>query len=179
MIWRRKGDRVVNQGDSTGQSHDSMSGTGGAATVDGITQPPAQPRMNLEVKNTDYLLEGRSAAYQGASQGALAQRSYSVPRAYKISGSICCVRPVVVHGELDGQELVAGLVSVAPGGALRGGLRVGTLLVGGLVDGRVEASEVIDVSSQGEIRGEIHTPSMRAQAGARITGASLKVGQSR
>jgi adhesin HecA-like repeat protein len=63
-----------------------------------------------------------------------------------------------------------------PGGVLRGDVRVATLLAAGLLDGRIQAGRAVEVSSHGELRGEIVSPSIDVQAGARISGASLRVG---
>jgi cytoskeletal protein CcmA (bactofilin family) len=134
----------------------------------------------LEARNVDrpigYSSEVSTAYFRSPQAAVSAQRSYAVPRGYKISASIFCARPVAVYGELEGRELVAGVVTVMPGGVLRGQSRIGTLLAAGLVDGHVQASKSVEVSNQGEITGEVRAPSIDVHPGARLRGASLQVG---
>jgi cytoskeletal protein CcmA (bactofilin family) len=35
---------------------------------------------------------------------------------------------------------------------------------------------MVELASQGEIKGDLKTPAMKAQAGAQLNGASLKIG---
>jgi cytoskeletal protein CcmA (bactofilin family) len=42
----------------------------------------------------------------------------------------------------------------------------------GLVDGDVQANQLVEVSSQGEIQGQIAAPAMKVQPGARLRGAA-------
>lgn len=103
-------------------------------------------------------------------------RSYRVPRSYRIKGDILSTRPVEVLGDLEGQKLVAGLVTVLPGGVLRGDSYVDVLRVAGAVSGEVRAKSLVDVVTQGEVTGTLVTPSVRILPGARVAGAKLSVG---
>lgn len=101
------------------------------------------------------------------------QRPYTVPRGYKISGSLSSVRPIVVEGELTGMDLVAQQVCVAPGGVLRGVARVGELVCQGSIDAEIEATKSVEIVSSGSVSGSVTAPQVRVESGAQMRNAEL------
>jgi cytoskeletal protein CcmA (bactofilin family) len=175
MMWRRKRDYSSEQALPAGSPSTSHSGDGVSRDQEGAAQLASQ-EVNLAARNVDQFVGGWIPTFESPALKGVGQRAYKIPRGYKISANIFTARPIAIQGEVEGKELVAGVVTVFPGGVLRGKSRVGTLLAAGLVDGTVEASNMVELASQGEIKGDLKTPAMKAQAGAQLNGASLKIG---
>jgi cytoskeletal protein CcmA (bactofilin family) len=180
MMWRRKSERSSQQSVGNDGVRNPTQDGDSSLSQDSGPQAPLREQGMLEPRNKDlpagYSSEASTVKFRSRQRAVTTQRSYAVPRGYSISGSIFCTRPVAIHGELEGHDLVAGVVTVMPGGLLRGESRVGTLLAAGLVEGCVQASQLVEVASQCEVRGEIQAPSIDVHPGARLIGASLQVG---
>jgi cytoskeletal protein CcmA (bactofilin family) len=192
MKWRLKRNQALehNSPKSALKSSDNVaqSAVGGAGSSQspkvGLASdvPSAKEAAHLQqAENNDLFASAPSGVWQwgaDAKSGAHpSTRCFRVPRSYRIAADMFSVRPVVVQGELEGRDLVAGLVTVLPGGALRGRSRVGTLLVAGLVAAEVQASERVEVASQGEMQGVIQAPAISVAPGATLNGASLAIGE--
>lgn len=176
MMWRRKREHSSEQGPTADSLNALRTGDVVDREQDSTVQSASQ-EVSLEARNVDQFAGGWSPTFESLVTAGAGQRAYKIPRGYKISADIFTARPVAIQGEVEGMELVARVVTVFPGGALRGESRVGTLLAAGLVDARVEASSMVEVASQGEIKGQLSTPAMKAQVGAKLNGASLKIGR--
>jgi cytoskeletal protein CcmA (bactofilin family) len=180
MIWRRKQEHSFQpvQDATVITSAAKLQGKDGEATT-GSGQVPVSEQGMLNARNTDRVIgtpDVLSSKFWSQPVTDDTQRTYVVPRGYKIAGAIYSTRPVVIYGELEGRELVAGVATVMPGGVLRGDSRTGVLLAAGLVEGHVQVDQLIEVSSQGEVGGEVRAPAIQVHPGARLSGASLQIG---
>jgi cytoskeletal protein CcmA (bactofilin family) len=179
-MWRRKNERSSGQSLGGNAVQNVAQDGDGSLSHEASPQAPLREQEVLQPRNKDlpvgYSSETSTVQFRSHQRAVVEQRSYAVPRGYRISGSVFCTRPVAIYGELEGRDLVAGVVTVMPGGALRGESRVGMLLAAGLVEGRVQASQLVEVASQGELRGDIQAPSADVHPGARLTRASLQIG---
>lgn len=129
--------------------------------------------FQLHPENRDLpVLEGNSSAVPAVTS----QRAYVVPSGYRISGLILSSRPVVIRGDLAGGSVDAPSVTVLPGGGLGASAHVQVIKVHGAVSGDIVASNLVDVSAQGSLSGQVRSPAIRVAPGARIAGASLAVG---
>jgi hypothetical protein len=174
MVWRRKRAAPdITEGAAAKQAESSVANSD-AHTVSNRGAPRTETPVNSDkVLKTDGRLE---LGFEPLPAGYTMQRRYTVPRSYRISGSIVSGRPVSVSGEIVEGQLSAQVVTVMPGGRVGSQIRAGTVQVAGAVSGDIRAKGLVDVSSMGEITGLIETPQLRAVPGAKLSGASLKVG---
>lgn len=70
-----------------------------------------------------------------------------------------------VVGEVIGENLVVG-----PTGQVKADLTVGHLVVEGTVEGTVRASEAVEIRQNGQLRGEVETPSLFIDRGVVFEG---------
>jgi cytoskeletal protein CcmA (bactofilin family) len=129
--------------------------------------------FQLHPENRDLpVLEGNSSLLPAVPS----QRGYVIPSGYRISGAILTSRPVVVSGEIVSGLVDAPSLTVLPGGGLGASAHVQVIKIHGAVSGDIIASNLVDVSAQGEVSGEVRSPAIRVAPGARIAGASLAIG---
>lgn len=82
---------------------------------------------------------------------------------------------VRLDGIFDGKIFSDGVLVVGETGVVKGEIRVGELLVNGIVEGLIEARTTIDVVGRGRLLGQVFTPSLNVAEGV-IVEAQLRVG---
>ena len=81
---------------------------------------------------------------------------------------------VRIDGDFEGEVLSEGLLVVGEGAAVRGTIRVGTLIVrGGTVEAEIHASELVELHAPARVRGDIHTPALFIDKGAVFDGSCV------
>jgi cytoskeletal protein CcmA (bactofilin family) len=89
-----------------------------------------------------------------------------------------------VHGKLTGEVNTEGELIVGEGGVVEGEVRVGQIVVSGLVKGSIHASVRVQITSSGKVYADVNTPSLIVEDGAFFEGKcamsreSAKVGTS-
>lgn len=81
---------------------------------------------------------------------------------------------VRVDGRLDGDVVTPDLLDLGATGRIEGTVKVGQALVGGVLVGRLVASERVTVLESGRVEGELETPWLDVRPGARLD-ARVKV----
>lgn len=87
-----------------------------------------------------------------------------------ISGDISCGGVLKVEGRIEGSVLEARQVMLAKEGAIQGGVSAQEVVVGGVIDGPVTASDRLELQSSAVVNGDITTKSIVVMEGARING---------
>ena len=81
---------------------------------------------------------------------------------------------VRIDGDFEGEILSEGLLVVGEGATLRGTVRVGTLIVrGGTVQAEIYASELVELHTPAQVRGDIHTPALFIDKGVVFDGSCV------
>ena len=88
----------------------------------------------------------------------------------KITGDVETSGVLKVDGEINGSITGARQVLLGRGGAVRGNVAAGEVVVGGHVDGSVAATERLELQQTAMITGDIETRSIIVLEGARING---------
>ena len=87
-----------------------------------------------------------------------------------ISGDIDCDGVLKVEGRIDGSVRRARQVMLAKEGTIQGDVVSHEVLVGGVIDGNVTATDRLELQSTAVVNGEITTKSIVVMEGARING---------
>jgi cytoskeletal protein CcmA (bactofilin family) len=87
-----------------------------------------------------------------------------------IEGKIVGGGDVRIAGRFKGDVQVDGNFRIDPGARLEGLVRAGVVVVGGELQGNVDAAKQVDVLSTGVIVGDVKAASITVAAGARMRG---------
>jgi cytoskeletal protein CcmA (bactofilin family) len=75
-----------------------------------------------------------------------------------------------VHGKFSGEVKTEGELIVGEGGEVEGELRVGQVIVSGIVRGTIQASRRIQITATGKVFADVETPSLIVEDGATFEG---------
>jgi cytoskeletal protein CcmA (bactofilin family) len=105
----------------------------------------------------------KSTAKQGDLNGFLDRGSH-------LRGDLQFETHFRVHGTLTGEVNTEGELIVGDGGIVDGQLRVGQIIVSGLVKGSIHASGRVQITSTGKVYADVETPSLIVEDGALFEG---------
>jgi cytoskeletal protein CcmA (bactofilin family) len=105
----------------------------------------------------------RSAGKQGDLNGFLDRGSH-------LRGDLQFETHFRVHGTLTGEVNTEGELIVGDGGTVEGQIRVGQIIVSGVVKGTVHATGKVQITSTGKVYADVDTPSLIVEDGALFEG---------
>lgn len=89
-----------------------------------------------------------------------------------ITGELAIQGTVRVDGSVEG-DIRADWVIVGETGRIRGNVQARMMVVGGRIDGNIDASEIVELKDKAQIFGEICTAKLAISEGALFEGQSL------
>jgi cytoskeletal protein CcmA (bactofilin family) len=87
-----------------------------------------------------------------------------------IEGKIEGAGHVRIAGEFKGDVNVQGNLTIEPGAHLTGGVKADTVIVGGQLDGNIDAASRVELLQTGVLNGELKAGSLTVAAGSRMRG---------
>src|SRR5688572_4220132 len=87
-----------------------------------------------------------------------------------IEGKIEGAGHVRIAGEFKGDVNVRGNLTIEPGAHLTGGVKADTVVVGGQLDGNIDAAARVELLQTGVLNGELKAGSLTVAAGSRMRG---------
>lgn len=87
-----------------------------------------------------------------------------------IEGKIEGSGNVRIAGTFKGDVQVQGDLSIAPGARLTGAVRANTVIIGGELQGNIEAAERVELLRTGILNGDLKAGSLTVAAGSRMRG---------
>jgi cytoskeletal protein CcmA (bactofilin family) len=87
-----------------------------------------------------------------------------------IEGKIEGKGNVRIAGEFKGDVNVQGNLTIEPGAHLTGGVKADTVIVGGQLDGNIDAASRVELLQTGVLNGELKAGSLTVAAGSRMRG---------
>ncbi len=89
-----------------------------------------------------------------------------------ITGELAIQGTVRVDGSVEG-DIRADWVIVGETGRIRGNVQARMMVVGGRIDGNIDASEIVELKDKAQIFGEICTAKLAVSEGALFEGQSV------
>lgn len=91
-------------------------------------------------------------------------------QATKLSGKLSFTDSLKIKGIFEGEVASEGRLYVAEGARVRADLSAGTVIIGGTVEGNVNAAERVELLSSGKLVGDIKAPKVRIADGVEFQG---------
>jgi cytoskeletal protein CcmA (bactofilin family) len=88
----------------------------------------------------------------------------------KFVGDISGDEDILIHGRCEGNIRVNRKVTVAPGGDLQGDVKARWVVIGGKLQGKVEADERAELLASCSVRGNVSAPKVIIAEGAQLQG---------
>lgn len=80
-----------------------------------------------------------------------------------------------VDGKLTGTVVSEGTLMIGEGGEVEGEIRVGQVVVSGIVRGTIHATRRVQLCATGQLLADIHTPALVVEDGGRFEGQCAMV----
>jgi cytoskeletal protein CcmA (bactofilin family) len=87
-----------------------------------------------------------------------------------IEGKIEGVGHVRIAGEFKGDVNVQGNLTIESGARVTGGVKADTIIIGGQLDGNIDAASRVELLQTGVLNGELKAGSLTVAAGSRMRG---------
>jgi len=122
-----------------------------ASVLAAVGEPPARP-----------------AANQNRADASMKESIISA--GLTIEGKIEGSGHVRIAGDFKGDVNVQGNLTIEPGAHLTGGVKADTVVVGGQLDGNIDAASRVELLQTGVLNGELKAGSLTVAAGSRMRG---------
>jgi len=111
----------------------------------------------------------RTAANQSRADASSMKESI-IAAGLTIEGKIEGAGHVRIAGDFKGDVNVQGNLTIEPGAHLTGGVKADTVVVGGQLDGNIDAASRVELLQTGVLNGELKAGSLTVAAGSRMRG---------
>jgi cytoskeletal protein CcmA (bactofilin family) len=132
------------------------------------TEPPKAPEK-VAVLSAVGDPAPRPAATPAARAETPAKESL-ISAGLSIEGKIEGVGHVRIAGEFKGDVNVQGNLTIEQGAHLTGGVKADTVIIGGQLDGNIDAAQRVELLQTGVLNGELKAGSLTVAAGSRMRG---------
>ena len=110
-----------------------------------------------------------------ATRNTASESRTEIQAGTRVKGKIQGSEDLWVAGRVEGSVELDGALTVAPGGVVKAEVRAVRVTVSGTVVGDVSASEIIELTAQARVQGDLRAPAVRVDDGAKLNGL-LEVG---
>ena len=132
------------------------------------TLEPAKAPEKVAVLSAANEPAPRPAAVQNRADGATKESIISA--GLTIEGKIEGAGHVRIAGEFKGDVNVQGNLTIESGAHLTGGVKADTVVIGGQLDGNIDAASRVELLATGVLNGELKAGSLTVAAGSRMRG---------
>jgi len=134
------------------------------STSDAGSKPPEKVSVLSAVSEP----AARPAAAATRADGTM--KESVIAAGLTIEGKIEGAGHVRIAGDFKGDVNVQGNLTIEPGAHLTGGVKADTVVVGGQLDGNIDASSRVELLQTGVFNGELKAGSLTVAAGSRMRG---------
>lgn len=104
------------------------------------------------------------------NRGDVSLKESVIAAGLTIEGKIEGAGHVRIAGDFKGDVNVQGNLTIEPGAHLTGGVKADTVVVGGQLDGNIDATSRVELLQTGVFNGELKAGSLTVAAGSRMRG---------
>ena len=144
-LWNEQAGREKNAPEPAAKAPEKVS------VLSAVGEPPARP-----------------AATQNRSDAST--KESVIAAGLTIEGKIEGVGNVRIAGDFKGDVNVQGNLTIESGAHLTGGVKADTVIVGGQLDGNIDAASRVELLQTGVFNGELKAGSLTVAAGSRMRG---------
>ena len=134
-----------------------------------VPEPAAKAPEKVSVLSPVGDPAARPAAVPARAADATMKESV-ISAGLTIEGKIEGAGHVRIAGEFKGDVNVRGNLTIEPGAHLTGGVKADTVVVGGQLDGNIDAASRVELLQTGVLNGELKAGSLTVAAGSRMRG---------
>jgi cytoskeletal protein CcmA (bactofilin family) len=134
-----------------------------------VAEPAAKAPEKVAVLSAVGEPAARPAATQNRTDNTPLKESV-IAAGLTIEGKIEGSGHVRIAGDFKGDVNVQGNLTIEPGAHLTGGVKADTVVVGGQLDGNIDASSRVELLQTGVFNGELKAGSLTVAAGSRMRG---------
>ena len=131
-------------------------------------EPAVKPPEKVAILSAVSDTAPRPAATQTRADAPLKESIISA--GLTIEGKIEGAGNVRIAGDFKGDVNVQGNLTIEPGAKLTGGVKADTVIVGGQLDGNIDAAHRVELLQTGVLNGELKAGSLTVAAGSRMRG---------
>jgi cytoskeletal protein CcmA (bactofilin family) len=131
-------------------------------------EPAAKAPEKVSVLSAVNEPTARPAAVPNRADASMKESVIAV--GLTIEGKIEGSGHVRIAGEFKGDVNVQGNLTIEPGAHLTGGVKADTVVVGGQLDGNIDAASRVELLQTGVLNGELKAGSLTVAAGSRMRG---------
>jgi cytoskeletal protein CcmA (bactofilin family) len=132
-------------------------------------EPVAKAPEKVSVLSAANEPAPRPAATQNRADAASLKESV-IAAGLTIEGKIEGAGHVRIAGDFKGDVNVQGNLTIEPGAHVTGGVKADTVVVGGQLDGNIDATSRVELLQTGVFNGELKAGSLTVAAGSRMRG---------
>jgi cytoskeletal protein CcmA (bactofilin family) len=81
-----------------------------------------------------------------------------ISRGIQITGSVKGAENIIVHGELEGNIELSGILLLGRTGRINGEITASNVIIEGDFEGKITATEKVEILGGGKYKGDIFTP---------------------
>jgi cytoskeletal protein CcmA (bactofilin family) len=134
-----------------------------------VPEPAAKAPEKVSVLSAVGDSTARAAVTQNRADNTPMKESI-IAAGLTIEGKIEGSGHVRIAGEFKGDVNVQGNLTIEPGAHLTGGVKADTVIVGGQLDGNIDAASRVELLQTGVLNGELKAGSLTVAAGSRMRG---------
>jgi cytoskeletal protein CcmA (bactofilin family) len=138
----------------------------------GREQSGTEPAAKAPEKPAVLAAVGEPATRPAATQARVdtSTKESIIAAGLTIEGKIEGSGHVRIAGDFKGDVNVQGNLTIEPGAHLTGGVKADTVVVGGQLDGNIDAASRVELLQTGVLNGELKAGSLTVAAGSRMRG---------
>ncbi|MBL8988594.1 MAG: polymer-forming cytoskeletal protein [Gemmatimonadales bacterium] len=129
--------------------------------------PAAEPVLK---KEPDHRIDAASVDLPKWNSGRTDAKESLIAADITIEGKIEGTGHVRIAGRFKGDVHVQGNLTIEPGATLTGAVRAQTVVVGGQLDGNIDAASRVELLESGVLNGDLKAGSLTVAAGSRMRG---------
>ena len=141
-----------------------------SATKDPTPISPVRPAPTQSELRPDLDPSYDTPRRSSASSTSDENKESVIAAGLTIEGKIEGAGSVRIAGNFQGDVHVKGNLTIEPGAKLTGGVRAATVIIGGELEGNIDAASRVELLQSGVLNGNLNAGSLTVAAGSRMRG---------